>query len=151
MEKKVKKYRPFVIVSRAVMLILTAVYPLIMTFLSGAGIIYNSESYGKEVTQIGIMLVISSVLMTTGAFLCLSGRKIPNILSIIFSVSGIILCMTMLYKLCSHADYSGWNDKFTMNPISDMYKMRILPCFIPVLMSLVTSALNLMVKKKFIG
>ena len=45
MEKK--RQNPLIIAAKAVMLALTAVYPLFMVCMSGAGLIYNKDSYGS--------------------------------------------------------------------------------------------------------
>lgn len=118
--------------AKVVMMLLTLYFSCAMTVLSGAGLIYNRESYGSKMTATGVLLILSAVLMTAGAILCLFRKNAANILSLCFSAMGAILCMIMLYRLVSHADSCGWTDKYTMQPISSMYKARILPCIIPV-------------------
>lgn len=116
---------------KIIMIILTLVYPFFMTCFAGMGLIYNKSSYGAKLELIGIFMIISGISMTLGAFLCLSSRKTTNIISLACSVIGLILCLAMLYMLCSHADNAGWVDNYTMNPVSDMYRTRILPVIIP--------------------
>lgn len=116
---------------RSIMIILTLVYPLFMTCLAGMGLIYNKASYGRNMEIIGILMIISGLSMTSGAFMCLFRKKSVNIISLTCSISGLILCLAMLYLLCSHADNAGWVDNYTLNPISDMYRARILPVTIP--------------------
>ena len=125
---------PFLTSMKVIMLLLTAVYPLVMVSLSGAGLVYNSGSYGAEITRIGVLLIVSSVLMTAGAVLCIFRRSACSILSAVFSLFGCILCMVMLHKLVYHADASGWSNKFDMTPISGMYKRRIIPTLLPAAM-----------------
>ena len=60
------------IVAKALMVILTAVYPLFMVVLSGAGLIYNRESYGSTLAIVGGALIASGEIMSAGAILCLS-------------------------------------------------------------------------------
>ena len=82
-------------------------------------------------------------MMTSGAFLCLFRKKTADILSIILSASGLVLCLTMLHRLAAHADSAGWTDKYTLSPVSDMYIRRILPCIVPVVMAVVIAAVQL--------
>lgn len=114
-----------------------------MTILSGAGLIYNRESYGSGMAATGFFLIVSAVLMTLGAILCIFRRNAANILSLIFSSCGFILCMVMLHRLISHADRCGWTDKYTFQPISSMYRSRILPCIIPVALSVAVALIQL--------
>lgn len=120
---------------RIIMIISTLIYPLFMTCFAGIGLIYNKSSYGKKIEITGIFLIISGILIISGAFLCLFRKKSVNIISLSCSVIGLILCLSMLYLLCSHADSAGWCDNYTMNPVSGMYRKRILPVIIPSLIS----------------
>ncbi|HAE52588.1 MAG TPA: hypothetical protein DCG30_04965 [Ruminococcus sp.] len=140
MEKKRKNH----IILKIIMLVLTAVYSCTMTVLSGAGLYYNRESYGEKLENIGILMIVSGILMTVGAVLCLFRKNILNIISLVFSCSGFALCMTMLYKLCDHADRAGWSDKYNMSPISDMYKSRIMPCIAPFVIAVAVAVLQLL-------
>lgn len=128
---------------KIIMLILTAVYPLFMTCLAGAGLIYNKSSYGIKLEYTGIFLILSGIIITIGVILCLSEKKAVNIISLIFSISGLILCLVMLYILCSHADYAGWRDNYTLMPVSSMYIRRILPTAIPACIASLISFLNI--------
>ena len=129
--------------AKAAMLLLSLVFSGAMTALSGAGLIYNRGSYGTSLAVTGIFLIISAALMVLGAVLCLFRKNLPNILSIFLSFAGFFLCMAMLKKLTGHADASGWTDKYTLAPVSGMYVRRIMPCIIPVLMSVAIAALQL--------
>ena len=140
MEKKRKNH----IILKIIMLVLTVVYSCTMTILSGAGLYYNRESYGEKLENIGILMIVSGILMTVGAVLCLFRKNILNIISLVFSCSGFALCMTMLYKLCDHADRAGWSDKYNMSPISDMYKSRIMPCIAPFVIAVAVAVLQLL-------
>ena len=122
---------------------LSAVYCLFMPAMTGAGLLYNSAAYGAELTQAGVLFIVSAVLMSAAAVMCFFKKKILNILSIVFAPSGAVLCLAMLHRLCTHADRSGWTDKFTMEQISRMYERRILPCVIPVVLIIAVSAVNM--------
>ena len=128
---------------RIIMLILTAVYPLMMVCLSGAGLIYNGNSYGGDMKKIGMLLITSGIIMISGAILSLFRKNILSVISITCNVGGLALCLTMLHKVMAHADAAGWTDNYTMSPISDMYMVRILPSIIPAAIAVILAAVNL--------
>lgn len=136
-----KKY--FLTVIKIIMMILTVIYSLLMVCLAGAGLIYNSDSYGSSITALGVFLIVSGVLMTAGAVLCLFRKNLPNIISIFFSIGGLILCLVMLFRLVAHADSAGWSDNYNMTPVSDMYMSRILPVIAPVGLSVMVALMRL--------
>jgi len=117
------------------MLILTAVYPLFMVIMSGAGLIYNRNSYGATLTAAGVLLTVSGAAMTAGAILSLPKKRITAVLSLILTAAGALLCLCMLHLLIAHADSAGWSDDRTMEPVSAMYRRRILPVLLPASMS----------------
>ncbi|MDE5935942.1 MAG: hypothetical protein K2G83_00840 [Ruminococcus sp.] len=129
------------------MIIFTLIYPLFMTCLAGSGLIYNKSGYGDKITNTGFFLIISGLLMTAGAFLCIFVKKTINIISLACSVSGLILCLIMLHILCTHADNAGWSDNYTMLPVSDMYKSRILPVIFPAVTAIIISFINIRNRK----
>ena len=142
MEKQRRKH-PLLTAAKVIMLILTAVYPLFMVELSGAGLIYNRDSYGEELSTVGALLMVSGIVMAAGAVLCLFRKNLLNIISAVCSAGGLVLCLTMMYKLCDHADRAGWTDNFAMTPISDMYKARIFPSIAPMAIAVVVAAVQL--------
>ncbi len=119
-----------------IMVILTVIYSLIMVCMAGAGLIYNGDSYGRELVNVGIWLIISGVLMTSGALAAFLKKRIFIVLSAIFSAVGLLICLVMVYILCTHADSAGWADNYTMEPVSRMYRERLLPVIMPVVMVL---------------
>lgn len=134
-----RKKNPFLFALKLLLVILTVIFPVLMVMLAGAGLLYNSESYGAELSRIGVLLIISGAVMTAGTVLVLL-RK--NIASLICSCTGFALCMTMLYRLTSHADSAGWSDAYTMEPASGMYMSRILPVIIPFSIAAVLSLIQ---------
>ncbi len=134
MEKKKKKtlYMGYMII----MVILTAVYSLIMVCMAGAGLIYNGESYGRELVNVGIWLIVSGILMTTGAAVSFIKKRIFSIISAVLTIAGLGICLVMIYILCTHADSAGWADNYTMEPVSRMYRERLLPVIAPAVMTL---------------
>lgn len=134
---------PLITAAKAIMICLTAVYPLFMVGLSGAGLVYNRSSYGSELAAVGVFLIASGLVIALGAALCLPRRNTANIVSLVCSVGGAALCLAMMYKLCSHADFAGWTDKYAMTPISDMYKARIFPAAVPAAIAAVIALIQL--------
>ena len=116
-----------------VMLILTAIYPLFMTSMTAAGIIYHRTGYGDISVQ-GVLLLASSLMLTAGAVLSIFRKKLCSILSASFLLTGSILCIASLKKLMEHADRFGWtgHGRYEGIPVSDMYLQRIAPAVIPV-------------------
>lgn len=131
------------ILIRIIMIILTLVYPLFMVCMTGAGLLYNSSSYGTKIAYIGVFLIFSGILMTSGAFLSISQKKSKNTASLACSLVGLIICLVSLYLLCVHADGAGWCDNYTLMPVSDMYRRRILPVIVPSAISTITAIFNI--------
>lgn len=132
MEKKKKKtlYTAYMVI----MAILTVVYSLIMVCMAGAGLIYNGESYGRELVTVGIWLIVSGILMTSGAALSFFKKRVLSIISAVLIIVGLGICLVMVYILCNHADSAGWADSYTMEPVSQMYRERLLPVIVPAVM-----------------
>ena len=72
------KRSPLMTVCKAATLLLSLWFSGAMTALSGAGLIYNSASYGEELKNTGVFLIISSVLMLSGAVVCLFRKKLQR-------------------------------------------------------------------------
>ncbi len=130
--------------AKLVMILLSLYFSCAMPLLTGAGLVYNRESYGGSIASAGILMMVSALLMTSGAFLCLSRRKLLNKVSVSMSASGLALCMFMLKRLTAHADASGWTDKYTLEPISSMYSSRILPCIAPVAIAVAIAVVQIL-------
>lgn len=141
--KNKKKQSPLLSAAKAVGVILAFIFPGAMAIPAGAGIMSHRDSYGDELWAQGLLLLISGAAMIVGALLCISRKELPNILALVLDIPGIVLCMAMLYKIADHADRAGWSDKFTMEPISEMYKERLIPCVIPAALILVTALVQL--------
>lgn len=134
-----KNSNKFLMIPKIILVILTLIYPVFMDILSGAGFVYNSDSYGARLTMFGWLMISGGVLMTIGTVLCLLKK---NVISIIFSIAGFVLCMTILYNIIQHADSHGWMDHYNLNPISDMYKVRVLPTIAPFVMTVIISGIQ---------
>lgn len=134
MEKNKKKI--FYNVYMIIMALLTVIYSLIMVCMAGAGLVYNGESYGRELENAGIWLIISGILMTVGTVTAFFKKRIFLIISAILTAVGLAVCLVMVYIVCTHADSAGWADNHTMEPVSRMYKERLLPVIVPAVMNL---------------
>ncbi|MGN0621860.1 MAG: hypothetical protein ACI4I9_08325 [Porcipelethomonas sp.] len=117
----------------------TLVFPCIFNILSAAGWIYNSGSYGEIFNVYGAVMIVSSAVMAAAAILCC--LKL-NIAAVIADFIGLIPCMTILYKVVVFADENGWSNKYTMEPVSNMYRNRILPTIIPFVLIIAAAALQ---------
>lgn len=126
-----------------IMVILTVVYSLIMPIMAGAGLLWNGDSYGSRIVNVGICLIISGFLMTAGNLLSLGRKQILYVISIIMTAVGLILCLVMIYILCSHADSAGWADNYTFEPASRMYRERLLPAAVPCIMAIAADTVKL--------
>ncbi len=149
MKKKIKrplrsKQKTYMTVMKIILIVLTLIYPVFMTMLTGAGIISNRASYGSRITSYGACLMLSGALMTAGALLCMSRRSTQNLLSALISSSGFALCMTVLIKLIKHAESAGWTGiaKYEGVPVSDMYRTRVGPVIAPFLLTILISAIQ---------
>lgn len=138
------KQKPLMTFAKALLIILTAVYPLFMTVMTGIGILSKSESYGRNIALCGTALTISGVTLTAAAILCLFRKSLPNLLSMLLSIPGFVLCMAALHKLVSHAKAAGWMGRgvYSLVPVADMYRQRIFPVIFPFLLTLVIAAIQ---------
>lgn len=141
---KSSKQNPYMTAAKTSLMILTAVYPVFMVMMTGAGLISNKESYGPVIYGYGIYLIASGTVMTAAAILCLFRKIIANLISALLSSSGFALCMIITYKLVKHAESAGWSGvgRYENIPVSNMYKERILPTAIPFLLTIVISAIQ---------
>lgn len=128
-----RKKHPYMNTAKAVTLVLTAVYPLFMTCMTGAGIYYNRSSYGAVFANYGILLMLSGVLMTAGAILCIFRKSITNLASLFFTSTGLIMCLAILSKLVKRAKANGWHGSGVYENVSasSLFQTRLLPCMIP--------------------
>ena len=56
--------------------------------------------------------------------------------------AGFAAAMTVLAKMMKYADESGWSDRYTMQPASDIYRNRILPTLIPFILLIAAAVLQ---------
>jgi hypothetical protein len=137
-----RRKHPYLNTAKAVMLVLTAIYPLFMVMMTGAGIYYNRSSYGAAFGRYGIVLIVSGAVMAAGAVLCLFRKNLPNLISPFLSVGGFAACMVILSKLVRRAKADGWHGSGMYENVSASYtfQTRLIPCILPVALA-VTIAL----------
>lgn len=137
--KKEKITKRILLFLKVLLIASTAVYPLFMDLLSGIGWIFTYGTYGSEFTVMGTVMVISSGLMTVAVVLCMIKR---NISAVVTETIGFAAAMTVMVKMMNIADERGWSDMFTMQPVSDMYRNRILPTVIPFVLLIAAAVLQ---------
>lgn len=132
------------IAAKALMLVLTAVYPLFMAVMTGSGLLYNRTSYGSYVAGLAVLLILSGVAMTVGALLTLPRKSIFSLASMPLTVCGFILCMVVLNRLAEFSDKQGWqgSGRYDGIPVSDMYKARLMPVIFPAAISLIIALIQ---------
>ena len=143
-KQKFSKQKPSMTAAKIILIVLTAVYPIFMVMMTGAGLISNRSSYGAVIAGYGEKLIISGTLMTAAAILCLFRKSIPNLIAPFLSSAGFALCMTMPYRLIRHAESAGWMGvgKYENLPVGDMYRVRLIPTAAPCLLTLAISVIQ---------
>ena len=133
-----RKKHPYLNTAKAVLLVLTAIYPVFMVMMTGAGICYNSGSYGAAFTRYGIILIASGAMMTGGAVLCLFRKNIPNLIAPFLSSGGFITCMAILSRLVKRAKANGWHGSGMYEGVTASYifQSRLIPCILPVALTI---------------
>jgi hypothetical protein len=106
--------------------------------------VLNCNKYSKELTFFGILMILGGLTMTAASVLCIL-KKYKS--AVILSPTGLALSLISLFYISHHADFAGWSDKYTMQPISDMYIERNLPVIIPFLICVILSAFKLFSQK----
>lgn len=139
-----KKQSAAMTAAKAVMLVLTAVYPLFMTLMTAAGILAHSSSYGSYVTGMAVLLIVSGVSLTAGAILTLPRKKLTSLVSLSPTICGLTLCLVTLSRLSAYADEHGWSGSgiYSGTAVSDMYESRLLPVIFPAAIAVVVAIIQ---------
>lgn len=142
--KNFTKQKPVMTAAKALLIILTAVYPFFMTIMTGVGILSKSENYGKTISEYAVALILSGSALTGAAILCLFRKSLPNLLSVSIAVPGFALCMAALSRLAGHAEKAGWmgHGAYALMPVADMYRQRIFPVILPFLLTCIIAAVQ---------
>lgn len=138
------------ILLRVLLVITTLIYPMFMDVMSAAGWQYNvSEgNYPKLFSTFAVWMFLGAGLLTIAAILCFLGIK-PNrwqcnAAAIGCGCIGITACMIVLYSFCAYADQNFSGIDGTMQPVSELYRDRILPTILPFAILCVLSVRQLM-------
>ena len=138
---------------RRILAVLTAVtaliYPGFMALMSAAGWSYNVRqgNYPAVFSTLAGWMDTGAVLLLLGTLAGLLGmapkRQVCNIPAIPFAVLGAACCMVALYRFCGYADahFSGIGE--SMQPVSELYRDRLLPILLPAFLLLVLAVWNL--------
>lgn len=130
---------------RILLIFTTLVFPGMMVQLSAAGWRYNAAQghYPPVFYEYAFWMSAGGVLLIAAAVLCMLGicRKfwICNIFSPVTGSAGLLAVLLTLGKFSAYADqnFSGIGD--AMQPVSELYRDRILPAVIPFLLLCILS------------
>lgn len=129
------------IVLKIVLAVATLIYPLFMVILSGAGLVFNGNSYGLKLVLCGIFWIVSGLMLTSGSLLCLMKKNIP---ALILSSAGFLICMAVLFIVTAHAEKYSWNMPYYAEfTVSGMYIKRIIPTALPFILTLLISGFKI--------
>ncbi len=134
-----KKQMPQVVrILLIILLLLSAVvYALFMPQMSAAGWQYNVNegNYPQLFAAFATWMRIGSVLLCAAVVLCLLGQRIKlwrcNVISLFCGGAGFASCMTVLVRFMKYADQNFPGMGETMQPVSSMYRDRLLPMLLP--------------------
>ena len=139
LRKKEKITKKILLIIKIFLIATTAIFPMFMNLMSGIGWISTYGGYGSKFIVSGVVMIISSVLMTASVVLCMMKF---NLAAVIANTAGFAAAMTVLAKMMKYADESGWSDRYTMQPASDIYRNRILPTLIPFILLIAAAVLQ---------
>lgn len=137
--KKEKITKNILFIIKIFLIISTVIFPIVMNLLSGIGWISTYTKYGAEFTAMGIVLLISSALMTVALILCLLKF---NISAVLLQCVGFTAAMVALVKMMNYADEGGWIHHSTMQPASDIFRNHIMPTLIPFVLLVAVASLQ---------
>lgn len=134
-----KKQMPQVVRILLIVLLLFsgAVYALVMPQLSAAGWQYNVDAgnYPQLFAAFAAWMRIGSVLLCAAVVLCLLGQRVRfwlcNVISLFCGGAGFTSCMIVLSRFMAYADQNFPGMGETMQPVSGMYRDRLLPMLLP--------------------
>ncbi len=114
-----------------------AVYVLFMPQMSAAGWQYNVDAgnYPQLFAAFAAWMRIGSVLLSAAVVLCLFGQRVRfwlcNVIALISGGAGFASCMVVLDRFMKYADQNFSGMEGTMQPVSAMYRDRLLPMLLP--------------------
>ncbi len=145
MKKKPKILPKFL---QVILLLTTLVYPLFMVQMTAAGWKYNAcaGNYPALFHTYAFWMAAGGLLMTAGTAFCFAGmfRKWCNPAAILCSGGGMAACLVVLRNFTVYADSHFSAVRFTMEPVSELYRDRLLPVILPFLLVCVLSVMQLL-------
>ncbi len=120
----------------SIILLLSAViYPGFMAILSAAGWLYNvrAGNYPPVFRSYAVWMLAGSLLLLTGTVLCLLGKRFRrcNVPAAVSAIAGCAACLATLYQLMAYADQHFPGIGESMQPVSALYRDRLLPVLLP--------------------
>ena len=129
------------IILKIILAVSTLIYPLFMVILSGAGLVFNGNSYGLKLVLCGILWIVSGLMLTSGSLLCLLKKNIP---ALVLSSSGFFICTAVLFIVTAHAEKYSWNMPYYAEfTVSGMDIKRIIPTAVPFILTLLISGFKI--------
>ncbi|MBQ7004450.1 MAG: hypothetical protein IJN57_10900 [Oscillospiraceae bacterium] len=122
---------------RLVLGVTTCIYPLFMGLMSAAGWQYNvnAGNYPALFSTFATWMTIGCLLLAAGTVLSFFGMKHRfwrcNVIALACGVPGVIAAMTVLHRFTLYADQNFPGHRETMQPISEIYRDRLLPILLP--------------------
>lgn len=132
-----KKRRLAEVVLEALMLVTTVIYPGLMAMLSAAGWMHNVRegAYPEVFRSFAGWMYAGAGLVCIGAVLAAVSRRPKRwplaAAAIVCAAIGAAACMSSLYRFCAYADRHFPGIRDTMQPVSELYRDRLLPVLFP--------------------
>ncbi len=126
-----------------VLLLLSFLVYGFMAVMSAAGWLYNVRegNYPDVFRSFAQWMYAGTVLLLAAVLLVICSKK-PRfcyfaLAAIPCAVLGLTACLSSLYRFCAYADqnFSGIGE--TMQPVSELYRDRLLPLLLPAVLCLV--------------
>ena len=145
-----KKWQKIVKTCLAILLLISsAIYPGFMAMMSASGWMYNVRegNYPAVFRSFAGWMYAGGGLICIGAVLAVLSMKPKRWACAPFSIGsaglGLAACMSSLYRFTAYADqhFSGIGE--TMQPVSALYRDRLLPILFPAVLAVILAAWNL--------
>ena len=144
-----KWQKPVKIILSVLLLLSAAVYPGFMAMMSASGWMYNVREghYPDVFRSFAGWMYAGGILVCIGAVLAVLSMKPKRWVCAPVSMGcagiGLAAAMSALYRFTAYADqhFSGIGE--TMQPVSDLYRDRLLPVILPAVLAIVLAAWNL--------
>lgn len=134
----------------AVLAVLTLVYPGFMDMMSAAGWMYNVRegNYPAQFRVWAVWMYIGGGLLCAAAVLAFLGMRKRlwrlNYVSLGCCIPGLTACMLALRAFCTYADQHFSGIRETMQPVSELYRDRLLPTVLPAVLAAILAVWNLL-------